>query len=208
MWPDTVKTVTSWPAAAYLAMVPPTPSISSSGCGAMTRTRSGIDCIASAPRLDDLRHRHGQDEAPAAGLVAPVLLHDRVREVPGQDQDIVRPALVDPLRRPDRHVRAGREEALLERVVVHDEVHHLAAQAEVHHECRRLGRRSIAGDGLTLALERGQESGRLDLHRIQAVVEGAQPGDVLDADLALELDERGRAAVDRVPAPRLLRHDP
>src|SRR5262245_37070956 len=128
MCPDTVRTVTSWPLAAYLAIVPPTPRISSSGWGAMMRTDSSILVLSVGtagrlrPGLDDLRHRHRQDEAPAAGRVARVLHHDRVGEVPGQDQKVGRAALVDPLGRTDRDMGAGCEEALLEWVVVHDEV--------------------------------------------------------------------------------------
>src|SRR3954452_18131935 len=73
------------------------------------------------PSSDDDRTRDGQDE-PATPLADErELLHDLLAQVPRKDQHQVRSDLAQPLRRVDRDVCAGQEEALLVRAAVDGE---------------------------------------------------------------------------------------
>jgi hypothetical protein len=71
---------------------------------------------------------------------------DRVREIPGQDQQIVRITAIEFDRREHWDVVAGGEKTLLQGAVVDDEVEDLLTQLKVMEKSGRLGRRSKARD--------------------------------------------------------------
>lgn len=78
--------------------------------------------------------------------------HDRLREVPGEDQQIVRVTLVEHGGGEDWDVLTRGEEALLQRTVVDYEVEDVITQLKVVEKGGRLGRRSKAGDSRPFAL--------------------------------------------------------
>src|SRR5690349_9264071 len=58
---------------------------------------------------DQSRPGQRQGEAAAAARVVPLLIHDLLREVPRQDQHVVRPALQQRVDGTNRYVHPGRE---------------------------------------------------------------------------------------------------
>ena len=77
----------------------------------------------------DLRDRH--HELPPQSGCRRHLLHDLVLQVPGQDEDVVRPGLRDPVGGEDRDVRARQELPLLVRVAVDRVVEEVRPDAAV-----------------------------------------------------------------------------
>src|SRR5919112_3128909 len=71
--------------------------------------------------LEDLEPGQRDDELAAPVPDVAELIGDLVPEVPGHDQDVVRPLLRESLRRVDRDVGAREEPALFERVAVDGE---------------------------------------------------------------------------------------
>src|SRR5206468_3902895 len=82
---------------------------------------------------------------------------DLVAQVPGQDQEEIRPGLEYALRRVDRNARSRKEAPLLLRAAVYRVVDEIGAYAAIVEQRVALGRRTISGDGLRLPLDRYQQ---------------------------------------------------
>ena len=133
----------------------------------------------------------------AAGLVGGLFFHDRAGEVPGQDQKVVGPALFDGRRRQDRDVVARRVQPLFQGAVVDDEVDDVGAEAEVMHQGRRLGRRPVAGDGLSRCLEAADQRPQFILEDADALGETLPRRGMAEPQLVLQRDQPGHRIANR-----------
>ena len=117
----------------------------------------------TSARLDDVTSGIGTTKLAAPLADVAHLLDDLVLQVPGQDQDVVGPGLVDRLDRLDRDVHARREAAVLVGVAVDREVEEVGADAAVVEQRVALAGRAVAADPLALLLGRDQERQQLAL---------------------------------------------
>src|SRR5262249_12045442 len=106
---------------------------------------------------DHPRFRDRHDEPSPAAAVLRLLLDDLVREVPGEDQEIVGLRLQDPLYRDDRDVRARRVEPVLEPAPVGEEVQERSVDPVVVQERVPLRRGPVAGQAPARAPELPEE---------------------------------------------------
>src|SRR3954453_13114890 len=80
---------------------------------------------------DDGGRRDREDEPAATRRVRRLLAHDLVLEVPGQDQEVVRPGLLDNRGGLDRQANAGDPAALLEGVAIDHVVQEVRTDAGI-----------------------------------------------------------------------------
>src|SRR5882724_887061 len=113
----------------------------------------------------------GYDELAAPLPDVRHLFHDLVPEIPGQDQDVVRLGLADPVGVEDRHVGARQELALLVRAAIHRVVEEVRPDAAVVQQGVALAGCAVAGDGLALALGSDQEIEELALGLLYLLAE-------------------------------------
>jgi hypothetical protein len=85
------------------------------------------------------------------------LMDDLVLQVPGEDQDVVGPGLIDCLDRTDRDVHAGGEAAVLVGVSVDREVEEIGSDSAIVEERIALAGRTVPADPFALVLGRDQE---------------------------------------------------
>src|SRR6266850_7300308 len=127
----------------------------------------------------------GYDELAAPFADVRHLLHDLVPEIPGQDQDVVRLGLADPVWVEDRHVGARQELALLVRAAIHRVVEEVRPDAAVVQQGVALAGCAVAGNGLALALGGDQEIEELALGLLhllaerRVAIEPREAGDLL-----------------------------
>src|SRR5262245_46866480 len=89
---------------------------------------------------------NGHDTAAAPFTDVRELFDDLVLQIPRQDQHVVRARLLDPLRRKDRDVRAGKKPVVLVRVPVDRVLEEVGADAAVVEQRIALAGRTVAGD--------------------------------------------------------------
>ena len=100
------------------------------------------------------------------------MFHDLLFQVPGQDQQVVRPGLPDPLRGVNRDVGAGRELPLLVGVPIDGVVEEVRPDAAVVQKRVALAGSAVARDGLALSTDPNQELQKLSLGLLDLLSEG------------------------------------
>src|SRR5579884_1685579 len=138
------------------------------GAGRPARRQRGR---APGGSSDHRRLGDRDDELRPPGARVRELRHDFVLEVPGEDEDVVGPGLVEPRRGEDGDVRPRQELAVLVRVAVDGEVDEVGANAAVVEERVPLPRRPVAGDALPRALGGDEDVEQLALRLADALLE-------------------------------------
>src|SRR5919198_2003709 len=113
--------------------------------------------------------RHDELAAPLADVRH--LLDDLVRQVPRQDQHVVRASLADALWMVDRHARPRKELALLVRASVHGEVDEVCSDAAVVEKGVAFPRGAVPSDRLPAILRVDKKFQELSLRLFHALTE-------------------------------------
>jgi hypothetical protein len=110
-------------------------------------------------------------------------------EVPRQDQHIVGPVLVERGRRHDGDVVTGREETLLQRAVINDEIENVRTDAEVVRQRRRLRGSTETSDAEALGPQLRQHGHQPLPQHVDVVTEGPKGLRPVEPVPALVLDQ-------------------
>src|SRR5207245_10054778 len=118
----------------------------------------------------------------------PVRRHDRLGEGPREDEQVIGLRRVDLGWVSYGYVRRGREQALLERVVVDDEIELVATESKVREQRCGLCRGAVSGDGSSGRLERADDRSQLHSYFIDPLAKPDKcPGSV-EPPLVLQID--------------------
>src|SRR5450755_3183186 len=124
---------------------------------------------------------NGNNELPSPLANVAHLLHDLSLQVPGQDQQIIRPGLTNPFRRINGNMRARSELTVLVRIAVHRVVDKIRSHSAVVQQRIAFAGSAVSNNGFALPLGLDQALqklalGVLDLFRERAIaVEIRQP---------------------------------
>src|SRR6185437_16631466 len=102
-----------------------------------------------ASSLEDFHVWQRNDESATRVAVSCLLRQDLVRKIPGQQQNVIRLALHQRIRRHYRQLRPWSELALFLCRSICDEIEQVTADSEEVEEGRSFRRRAIRGDVLT-----------------------------------------------------------
>jgi hypothetical protein len=139
-------------------------------------------CVASPIRtpvarvlagLDDRRdgNRHDELRTPLADVGE--LRRNLVDEIPGEDENVVRTCLRDPLRRMYRDVRPGGEEPVLVWIAIHGVIDKIGTDPAVVEERIALSRRAVTDDLLPVA---SQSNEQLEQSALRLLDVPSEPG--------------------------------
>ncbi len=136
------------------------------------------------------RAGNGHGKSAAALLEAPLLADHLVGEVPGEEDEAVDGALLQAFHGMDGNRVAGSEEPVLVRAPVHDEFQLRAGETADAHQHVALGRRAIARDAHSPALEVPDELADLGRQGPDPAGEGLEAARLQQAAPLLGLQER------------------
>src|SRR6266513_722404 len=117
---------------------------------------------------EDLDARNRDDEPPSPLVHVRELLSDLVLEIPGQNEDVVRPRFPDRVRVLDGNLRTWKKLALLVRTPINRELDEVGTNATVVEQRVPLPGRPIAHHAKALASSVDEELQQVALHLLHA----------------------------------------